>query len=476
MDYEKIGLKAGLEIHQQLETHKLFCKCPSILRNDPPSFKIEREMNPVVGEMGKVDIAATYEKSKIKKLTYEVYDTNCLVELDEEPPRPINEEALLISLHIALLLNCKIFPITQIMRKTVVDGSNTSGFQRTSLIAYDGWVDTSFGQVAIDYVFLEEDSARPSSRNEEDENSKVYKLDRLGIPLVEIATGPHMHTPEQIKETALKIGEILRACKVKRGIGTIRQDLNISIRGSKRVEIKGFQDPKTMIETVNKEIERQKACVEKGNCASEVRRAKPDGTTEFLRPMPGSARMYPETDLPLLKISKEILNEAKRTLPKLISENKSYLKKFGLNDELIRLILNQNKVEDFKILTNVIDNSELIAKSITIFPREIAKKENKSMKEVEDLLNLNIIENVLEEVDKNISSNDVKNVLQKIVSGKTIKEAIKKSEINLKEEIKKIVKEKPNLSKGAYMGLIMGKFKGQISGKEVDEALNKIIS
>ncbi|MFA5060741.1 MAG: Glu-tRNA(Gln) amidotransferase subunit GatE [Candidatus Pacearchaeota archaeon] len=477
MDYEKIGLKAGLEIHQQLETQKLFCRCPSILRNDTPSFKIEREINPVIGETGEIDIAATYEKSKTKKFTYEVYDTNCLVELDEEPPRPINEEALLISLHIALLLNCKIFPVTQIMRKTVVDGSNTSGFQRTALIAYDGWVDTSFGKVAIDYLFLEEDSARPSSKDkEDDETSRTYKLDRLGIPLVEIATGPHMHTPEQIKETALKIGEILRACKVKRGIGTIRQDVNISIKGSKRVEIKGFQDQKTMIKTINEEIERQKECIKMGKCISEVRRAKQDGTTEFLRPMPGSARMYPETDIPLLKISKEILNEAKRTLPKLISENKSYLKKFGLNDELIKLILNQNKVEDFKILMNTLDNPELIAKSITLFPREIAKKENKSLEEVENILNIHVIENVLEEVDKKISSNDVRNVLQKIVSGTLIKEALKKSEVNLKEEIKKIIKEKPNLSKGAYMGLIMAKFSGQISGKEVNENLNEILS
>lgn len=474
MDYEKIGLKAGLEIHQQLETRKLFCECPSVLRNDEPSFIVKREINPVVGETGEVDVAAAYEKSKTKKFTYEVYDTNCLVELDEEPPRPINEEALLISLHIALLLNCKIFPITQIMRKTVVDGSNTSGFQRTALIAYDGYLDTSFGKVAVDFVFLEEDSARPSLND--DGNSKVYKLDRLGIPLVEIATGPHMRTPEQIKETALKIGEILRACKVKRGIGTIRQDLNISIKGSKRVEIKGFQDPKTMIETINKEIERQRICVEKGKCVNEVRRAKADGTTEFLRPMPGSARMYPETDIPLLKISKEILDKAKRTLPKLISENKSYLKKFGLNDELIKLILKQNKVEDFKILTNVIDNPELIAKSVVLFPREIAKKENKPAEEVEEILNIHVIESILDEVDKKISSNDVKNVMQKIVVGKSLKEAFQKSEINLKEEIGRIINEKPGLSRGAYMGLVMGKFPGQLSGKEVNEVLNEILS
>ena len=133
IDYEKIGLKAGLEIHQQLDTHKLFCECPSILRKDEPQFEVKRKLNPVVGETGEIDVAAEYEKSKDETFVYQVYDTNCLVELDEEPPHGINNEAVKIALHISLLLNCKIFPVSQVMRKTVVNGSNTSGFQRTVL-------------------------------------------------------------------------------------------------------------------------------------------------------------------------------------------------------------------------------------------------------------------------------------------------------------------------------------------------------
>ena len=479
-------LKAGLEIHQQLNTHKLFCQCPSILRSDAPMYKIERKINPVVGETGVIDVAVAFEKQKNQTFIYEVFDTNCLVELDEEPPHTINEEALQIALQIAHLLNCKIFPIAQIMRKTVANGSNTSGFQRTVLIAHDGYVETSFGKVGVDYLFLEEDAARPEQNTfreqgkkevdvEELENSKVYKLDRLGIPLVEIATGPHMHTPEQIKETALKIGEILRACNVKRGIGTIRQDLNISIKGSERVEIKGFQDPKIMIRTIEKEVERQIECVEKKICKKEVRKANKDGSSTFLRPMPSSARMYPETDLPLLKISRSMIDEAKKTLPKLASENKSYLKEFGLNDELVKLVLDRNKLEEFKILTHVTDKYELMAKMLTLFQTEIAKKESKTINQVEKILNVHVLEAVLDHVDKKISQNDVKNVLQKIVQGKTIDESMEKSEINLKDEIKKIIKEKPNLSKGAYMGLIMGKFKGQISGKEVNDVLDEVI-
>ncbi|VVB80119.1 Glutamyl-tRNA(Gln) amidotransferase subunit E [uncultured archaeon] len=481
IDYKEIGLTAGLEIHQQLDTHKLFCECPSILRNDSPKLKVQRKLNPVVGETGEVDIAALHEKAKDKTFAYEVFDTNCLVELDEEPPHEINQEALKVAIQIGILLNCEIFPVTQVMRKTVVDGSNTSGFQRTMLLAHDGYVDTSFGKVAIDYLFLEEDSARPSSTKEgEDEesseNNKSYKLDRLGIPLVEIATGPHMHTPEQIKEAALKIGEILRACKVKRGIGTIRQDVNISIKGSQRVEIKGFQDPKMMITTVNEEIKRQKECLKENSCKKEVRRAEANGKSTFLRPMPGSARMYPETDLKLIKISREILNEAKTTLPKLLSENKSYLEKFGLNDSMIKEILDENKLEDFKFLLNTTKNAQIISKVLISYQKELASKEKKTLEQINKILTLDRLETILQALESGkISENDIKMIMQKIYEGQKVEEAMKKEQIDLESEIKSLIKEKPGLSSNAYMGLVMAKFKGKVNGKEVMEVLGKLV-
>ena len=215
LNYSEIGLKSGLEIHQQLDTSKLFCNCPSLLRKDEPSFKVKRKLHAVAGEFGQVDVAVSHEMEKGKEFLYQGYDTNCLVELDEEPPHQINQEALEIALQIAILLNCKIIPITQIMRKTVLDGSNTSGFQRTVLIARDGWLETNFGKVGIDTICLEEDSARIIDKSEK---ISIYRLDRLGIPLVEIATAPDIKSPEQAKETALLIGDILRSCKVKRGI------------------------------------------------------------------------------------------------------------------------------------------------------------------------------------------------------------------------------------------------------------------
>jgi len=474
----KVEMKAGLEIHQQLDSHKLFCHCPSILRNDKPDFKFTRRLHAVAGESGEVDIAAKHEAEKENEFIYEAYrDTTCLLEYDECPPYPINEEALKIAVQISLLLNCEIIQTTQIMRKTVLNGSNTSGFQRTLMLAKNGFIETSFGRVGIDSVFLEEDSARPASSHDESdpelENSKIYKLDRLGIPLVEIATGPHMYYPEQVKETALKLGEILRACKVKRGIGTIRQDLNVSTPNHVRVEIKGFQDPAMMIKTIELEIERQNKEGKKGK--SEVRKANVDGATSFLRPMPGASRMYPETDLPLLHISRDFINEAKENLPKLKTEIRGELKQKGLSDEMIKLVLESGKINDFEFLLKIYNNPNFVAKVLFILPKEIASHEKIN----EDIFNIDIIETILRAVaEKKISESDVKHVMEQISKGKSIYDALKIEKVessDIEGEIAKIVKEKPGLSAGAYMGLVMAKFKGKVDGKTVSEILKKLV-
>ncbi|GAF96681.1 unnamed protein product, partial [marine sediment metagenome] len=147
--------------------------------------------------------------------------STCLVELDEEPPRPINQEAIGIALEISLLLKAKIIDEIQVMRKIVIDGSNVSGFQRTALIATDGYIETSLGEVRIPVICLEEEAAK---KIKETKDSATYRLDRLGIPLIEIATEPDIKNPEHAKETASLLGMILRSTgKVKRGLGTIRQ-------------------------------------------------------------------------------------------------------------------------------------------------------------------------------------------------------------------------------------------------------------
>jgi len=477
IDYAKLKFKSGLEIHQQLDSHKLFCNCPSILRNDEPDFLVERKLHAVAGESGEVDVAAQYQANLKKEFVYQGYKSNsCLIELDEEPPHDMNEEALKIALQISLLLNCTIIPLTQIMRKTVINGSNTSGFQRTVLIARGGYVETQYGKVGIDTICLEEDSAREVKK----EGNKVYwNLDRLGIPLIEIATAPDIKSAEQAKEVALHIGNVLRSCKVKRGIGTIRQDVNISIMNGNRVEMKGVQDMRTFVKTIENEVIRQKYLQDNGKpTKSEVRNALPDLSSEFLRPMPGADRMYPETDLPLLKISRDFINEIKKDLPKLRTDIAGELKERGLSEEMTKLVLSEDKIDEFKVLADVYSNPNFVAKMILLFPKEIASKTGKKLDDIENIL-VEYYGDVLKNIKKKkISEGDVKDILTKVVNGENFEKVIsveKADSSEVEEKILDIIKSKPGLNANAYMGLVMAQMKGKIDGKGAMEIIKKLV-
>jgi Glu-tRNA(Gln) amidotransferase subunit E-like FAD-binding protein len=473
MDYRKIGFKSGLEIHQQLDTRKLFCNCPSVLRKDEPDFKVERKLHAVAGESGEVDVAAQYQASLDKKFIYQGYDSTCLVELDEEPPHQINEEALKIAVQVAIFLNTRVLPITQIMRKTVIDGSNTSGFQRTVLVALDGFVETSSGRVGIDAVILEEDAARIVSQNDEE---NVYRLDRLGVPLIEVVTAPDIKNPEHAKEVALKIGDILRSLKVKRGLGTIRQDVSISIKGSSRVEIKGLQEPKLIIPTIDSEIKRLQGVK---NHEPEVRKSNPDATTSFLRPLPGSARMYPETDLPLLKIPRDFINRARKDIPRLRSDIERELLHEGLSEEMVKVLFKRNMLEEFRELHTIAKSPSLTGKVLFVFPKEIAARENKSLDKIENILTIDVMKFILKEfAKKKIDESQVKQALERVAKGEEFEKSVEfeKADTNAVEEfVMKIVKEKPGMNPNAYMGLVMKEFAGKVSGGEVMETIKKYV-
>ena len=255
-NYEELGLMMGLEIHQQLDSEtKLFCRCPNSLTDKQPEGKLYRRLRPTQSELGEIDRAAYEESQRNLQFIYETYNHHtCLVEADEEPPAPLNQEAVDISIILASLMNMKVVDEFHTMRKQVIDGSNTSGFQRTGILATDGYVETEYGNVTIETLGLEEDAAR---RIGEDEGKIIFRLDRLGIPLAEITTSPDMHHPLQVREVAYQLGQILRSTRVKRGLGTIRQDLNISIREGARIEVKGVQDLDLMPTIVENEVERQ---------------------------------------------------------------------------------------------------------------------------------------------------------------------------------------------------------------------------
>ncbi len=250
MDYDAIGLVSGLEIHQQLDTEtKLFCGCPTVVRPaEEHDGEFCRYLRATASELGEIDRAAEEEMKQVRRFRYLAYDTTCLVENDDEPPSPMNEEALEVTLEVARTFGMTPIEQVHVMRKLVIDGSNTSGFQRTALVAVGGVLPN--GGV-VESICLEEEAAQRVEDN-------CFSLDRLGIPLVEITTSPCLRTPEEVQETAAYIGMVLRSTgKVKRGIGTIRQDLNVSIRDGARVEIKGVQELDLIAETVRREVARQ---------------------------------------------------------------------------------------------------------------------------------------------------------------------------------------------------------------------------
>ena len=265
LDPDSLGFMCGLEIHQQLATGKLHSRMPGELyefgiEDIPEDWNhSERRLRASQGEGGKIDIAARFEQRRNRTFVYVQPPNAGLIELDEAPPLPHDPEAVDVVLTMSAMLHAKPVPILQPMRKTVVDGSNTSGFQRTTLVSTNGQLLTDTGEVGVSVICLEEDSARKlETKSTPDGEVVTYTLDRLGLPLVEIATEPDIITPEHAKESAIALGSLLRDTRrVRRGLGSIRQDLNVSIACGDRVEIKGCQDLEWIPRIIRIEMARQ---------------------------------------------------------------------------------------------------------------------------------------------------------------------------------------------------------------------------
>lgn len=470
MDYKELGFKCGIEIHQQIEGKKLFCSCPTSIRKGSHDFMIKRFLRASAGEMGEIDKAALHEQMKSKYFLYECSEeTTCLVEMDEEPPHHVNKEALDAALQICTMLKCKISSRIIFMRKIVIDGSNVSGFQRTALIGVDGNIDVNGKNIRIESVCLEEESAQAIKRNDEYD---IYNLSRLGIPLIEIATAPDIENPEECKEVAAKIGMILRSTgKCKRGIGSIRQDVNVSIKNGAKIEIKGFQDLRSIPKIIEYEVNRQLEETNQGKIIeSHVRKAEPDMTTSYLRPTPGADRMYPETDVQhitpnLDNISKVITIEERQ---------KAYEEKYQLNSDFSQQAVRFEDANDFSF-SNLFDiypdvGNTLIASMILNMPKEIKRKSN---------VDINILDHldfILPLLDrKEISSQSVEEILTRKAKGEDLDISGYKtvSGEQVERDIKKIVEENKGAPFGALMGKAMAHFKGRVDGKIVSEMLKR---
>lgn len=281
-------IKVGLEIHRQLDTeHKLFCGCPTDFAESEPEKKFMRRLRPTQSELGQVDQAALFEFHRGRSVIYEEDDeTSCLVEMDEEPPGKLNGEAIEVCLTAALLMNAKPVDEIHVMRKVVIDGSNTTGFQRTCVVALNGALMVDAKEIPIQQISLEEDAARKTGQSSE---TVGYRIDRLGVPLIEVTTAPVMDSAAEVEKVAYAIGTILRATrKVKRGLGSIRQDLNISTPGGALMEVKGVQELDILSKAVETEVNRQLTLLEirgelskRGAKAESIERKYYDVTSAF---------------------------------------------------------------------------------------------------------------------------------------------------------------------------------------------------
>jgi len=618
------GLKVGIEVHCQLDTkNKLFCACPTRLSTKEPDLVFLRRLRPTQSELGQVDPAAMFEFQKGRLIAYEAdAETSCLVEMDEEPPHNLNDEAVEVVLKMSLMMNLTPVDEIHVMRKVVIDGSNTTGFQRTAAIGLNGYLDVSNKRIPIQHVSLEEDAARKTG---EQGMTIYYRIDRLGIPLVEVATGPVIDSPEEAQETALAIGRLLKATgKVKRGLGTIRQDLNISTRHGALIEVKGVQKLDLISRAVESEVQRQneliklrdellrrslrqeeiredlvdvtdvflktqsnviKSALSSGGVAyavklpkfsgllkrellpglrlgselarravfsgkvggifhsdelpaygvtqeeleetrrrvgageldavvlvadrlenvkdallavverarealqgvpEETRASNPDGTTVYMRPRPGAARMYPETDVPPIAISAERIARIRVDLPPLPDVvMRRLIESYGLNAKLAKQLLDSDYMELFeRVASRTKIQPSFVATVLTeIFKsleRDGVALENVSTEQIEEIFDL--IE----------AGETAKESIAEIVTwmaenkGKTPREAVERlglkmlSETELASIVDRVLSENTSLAKGQgeravakLMGLVMAQVRGRADARQVAAILKE---
>jgi len=614
-DWRKIGLKAGLECHQQLDTGKLFCRCPSILKEDKPDIKVKRYIRAAASELGEFDRAALEAVGKKRIFVYEGYnDVTCELEFDECPPKPAEPEALETILKVALMSKSKILDEMFVMRKSVADGSVVSSFQRTMLVALGGELELSNKRVGIQSLALEEDAARPVEKKA---GEITYRLDRLGIPLIELATAPELFSPEEVRECAEKIGELFRrTCRAKRGLGTIRQDVNISIAKGARIEVKGVQELGLIDEYVRREAQRQIALVElkeemlhrkiteknfeefdaadlsqifshseckflhgksvfgiklqkmqgligkelqpdrrfgtelasyvkartglhgiihsdelpaygisereleqvkhKCDCImndafvlvqaerekaesalrvvvercrqallgvpEETRDALENGNTEYSRPLPGAARMYPETDLEPVKVEEKYLNELKKELPLSVAEREKLYREKGLSTNLVEGMRLSNFACFFEQLlqkgVNATTAATLLLEGLTQLRREgITNISNEMVEEIllaerKGEITKDVLLGALREWSK-CHEKKLGGILKELKMGKVAAGDVRKIIADIIEKNKQLVDEKGMHAIGALMGDAMQQLRGKADGGEISRVLRE---
>jgi len=624
IDYVRIGLKVGLEIHQQLDTaRKLFCGCKTELFKQEPTTTFIRRLRPTQSELGQVDPAAFFEFQKGIRILYEANsETSCLVEMDEEPPHQLNPEAVEITLSAALLMNAKPVEEIYVMRKTVIDGSNTTGFQRTCVVALNGEITVKDKKIPIQHIGLEEDAARKTG----DEGNIIrYRIDRLGIPLIEVATAPVIYSPNEAEEVAFAIGRLLRATgKVKRGLGSIRQDLNISIPEGALVEIKGVQELELVSLVIEREVERQRnllkvteelqkrevrdeelkkeftdatsvfgetdckviktalgkdghvlvvklprfngllkkeltagtrlgsemadrarfwgrvggifhtdelpaygitndeveklrrtvkaskadavvlvadkkengidalnAVVDRAREAlvgvpAETRVPNIDGTTRYMRPRPGAARMYPETDVPPTRVEEDYLVVLRSRLPEFPEQKmKRLMTDYMLNEKLAKQVLDSEYGQLFEVIVGesrvpATTVAATLTETLKALKREGVAVENVSDEQFRSLFKLlgdsGFVKEAIPDVLGWLAENEngtVAQAIEKLGLGTLGSEELERIVGDVVRGNRKLIEERGSDAFGALMGIVMGKVRGKARAEMVSDLLRK---
>ena len=476
LNYKDIELKIGIEIHQELSGSKLFCSCSTNLKEKDQLIAFMREIRASKGETGKLDVASLYEQGKNMKFIYYGYENEfCLLDCDEEPPGEINQQALKTALGVAKTLKLQIPHVIEVMRKIITDGSAVSGFQRSAQIGHGtekSIIKTSNGDVRIKDLYLEEDAAKIIKK---EKDKTFYSLSRLGIPLLEIGTQPDIKTPEQAKEVASYLGMFLRSFQLtKRGLGTIRQDVSLSIKSGARIELKGVQDLRNIPKIIEIEVNRQLSIIKEGKKIEPcVRKINPDLTSTYLRPLPGAARIYPETDVPTIEINEDLLYKIK-TQELIIDKTSKLEENYNLSKELANEIVKEDKIKLFENFCNKFKNLTpgIIAHILIEKPKEIKSKFNVTTEKLNDEVFSLILENLN---SGKISKNSVIDILLDYIKTEKLDfdryKTINKED--LEKEIKDTIEKNKDLSFGALMGIIMNKFKGTVDGKLASELINK---
>lgn len=459
MPEDRINSKIGLEIHVPLNTQqKLFCSCPTNYYE--------------VGEPNINTCPVCTGMPGIK-------------------PYPLNYSALEAAIMVAQLLDCKVvLENIFVKRKHYNYPDLPSGYQRTSEpVGKDG----KLNGVGIWEVHLEEDPGRY------DLKTGYVDYNRSGVPLLEIVTAPDMKTPEDVRNFMRELTNLLKYTERIIDVGGVmRADVNISIEGGAKVEIKNINSVAGAFKAIQYELVRQKNMLSRGAVIRQETRGFNEKTmvTTSMRVKETAAdyRYIPDPDIPPLQFEDKLIEGI--LLPETPQlRKKRLIEKYGVREDYAQTMVKDKDVADLfeQVMVAGKLKSELASMWIC---REVLRQLNyRSIELNESRLNTSIMVELLELVQSNnITENVGKKILERVIdSGESPKAVVEKEglgRISSKDELSTVVaevlKENPQAiadyknggekALNYLMGQVMKKMKGRADSKVINKLLMEELS